>query len=69
MLGLWLGIAVIITGFVTFKCFTEGFNRWGFMYVFAILALLMYLMKRFMIKRYEKHMKYLEEQEKSGKSQ
>lgn len=68
MLNLWLGITAVITVFVTFKCFTEGFNRWGFMYVFAGLALLMYLLKKFMLKRYEKHMKYLEEQEKSGKN-
>ncbi len=65
---MWLAITVVITLFVTYKSFTEGLNRWGFMYVFAVLALIMYLMKRFMMKRYEKHMKYLEEQQQLKKN-
>jgi membrane protein implicated in regulation of membrane protease activity len=52
---------------VTYMSLTEGFNRWGYMYVFAVLSLVMYLMKRFMMKRYEKHMQYLEEQTQKQK--
>lgn len=65
---MWLIITVVITLFVTYKSFTEGFNRWSFMYVFAALALVMYLAKRFMIRRFEKHIKYLEEQKQLKKN-
>lgn len=65
MLNLWLGITIVLVIFITIKGFTEGFNRWGFMYVFAFVALAAYLSRRFMIKRMEKHMRYLEELEKN----
>ena len=69
MLNIWLAIAVVITLFVTYKGFTEGFNRWSFMYVFALLALIWYFLKRFMMKRFEKHMQYLAEQKQQQKNQ
>lgn len=65
MLNLWLLIAIVLIVFITYKGFSEGFNRWGFMYIFAFVALSAYFMRRFMAKRVEKHMKYLEEQEKN----
>lgn len=64
MLRFWLIIAAVLVVFITYKCITDGLNKWGFYYVFAGLALLMYLVRRFMIKRMEKHMHYLEEQQK-----
>lgn len=69
MIYLWLGITIVLTVFITFKCFTEGFNRWGFMYIFAVLAFIVFLLRRFMARRVEKHIKYMEEQEKSNKKQ
>ncbi len=69
MLNLWLIISVILVVFITYKSITEGFNRWGFMYTFAAITILMYFMRRFMMKRMEKHMKFLDEQAKSNKNQ
>lgn len=63
MLNFWLAVGVVLLVFVSYKSFTDGFNKWGYYYVFAGLALLMYFMRRIMLKRMEKHMKYLEEQE------
>lgn len=47
---------------VTYMAITEGFRKWAFYYVFAGIALLMFIVRRWMIKRMEKHLKYLEEQ-------
>lgn len=69
MLTLWLGITIVLVVFITYKSITEGFNRWGFMYIFAVIAFIGYLFRRLMAKRVEKHMKYLEEQEKNKKDQ
>lgn len=69
MIFLWLVITIVLVVFITYKSITEGFNRWGFMYIFAFLALIMYLMRKYMTKRMEKHMKYLEEQAKNKGNQ
>lgn len=66
MVYLWLVIAIVLTVFITFKSISEGFNRWGAMYVFAVLAFIIYLLRRFMTKRVEKHLKSMEEQGKKN---
>lgn len=68
MLFLWLGITIILVVFITFKVFSEGFERWGFMYIFAFIAFISYLLRRFMARRVEKQMKHLAEQEKNKES-
>ena len=65
MLNFWLVVGVVLLVFVSYKSFTDGFNKWGYYYVFAGLALVMYLFRKFMLKRMEKHMKFLEEQQSS----
>lgn len=65
MLKVWLLLFIIITVYVTFKGFTEGFDRWASNYIFSGILLMIFLFKRFMMKRYEKHMAYLDGKEKS----
>ncbi len=64
MLNFWLVIAIVMTLFVTYKGFTEGFQKWSFYYVFVIIAFLMFFVRKWMMKRMEKHMKFLEDQNK-----
>lgn len=62
MLYFWLLMAAFLFIVVTYMALTEGFRKWAFYYVFAGIALLMFIVRRWMIKRMEKHLKYLEEQ-------
>jgi preprotein translocase subunit YajC len=39
--------------------FVEGYKKWVPFYVFALIALLMFFVKKWMMKRMEKHMEYL----------
>jgi len=66
MLKFWLFTAIILVIFISYKSYAEGLNKWGFYYIFAGLAIIMYVMRRFMMNRMEKHLKYLEKQEKSS---
>jgi hypothetical protein len=56
MVTLWLVLAILITLFVTYKTIMEGVNRWGFMYVFAAMAFMMYFLRRYMYRKVEKGM-------------
>jgi len=56
MLFFWLAMSIVITSYVTVKSISEGFERWGFMYMFAFLSVFMFLLKRWMMKRYQKRM-------------
>jgi preprotein translocase subunit YajC len=47
--------------------YAEGIKKWGFYYIFVASALLMFLVKRWMMKRMEKHMAFMEEQKKNQK--
>jgi SNF family Na+-dependent transporter len=64
MLYFWLSMFVLITGVVTFMGVQYGFERWYFYYVFALLALLMFVVRRWMMRRMKKHLEFLEEQKK-----
>jgi len=66
MLKFWLFTAIILVIFISYKSYTEGLDKWGFYYIFAGLAIIMYVMRRFMMNRMEKHLKYLEKQENSS---
>lgn len=58
----WLAVGVVVIIMVTYMGFTEGFGSWAAYYFFALMALLTYTMRRFMRKRMEKHVRYLEEE-------
>ena len=66
MLYFWLLMAVFALVVVTYMGITEDFRKWAFYYVFAGIALFMFIVKRWMMKRMEKHVKFLEEQQAKG---
>ena len=61
MLYFWLVVAIVVFLFITFKSVTDGAQKWAPYYVFVGTALLMFFVKRWMMKRMEKHLDYLEE--------
>ena len=67
MLYFWLAAAIIIFIITSYMSYAEGIKKWGFYYIFVASALLMFLVKRWMMKRMEKHMAFMEEQKKNQK--
>ncbi|MBL4863006.1 MAG: hypothetical protein JKY09_08330 [Crocinitomicaceae bacterium] len=63
MLNFWLFAGILIFIVVTYMGFVEGFDVWSYYYLFSGLALFMFFMRKWMIKRMDKHMKYLNEQQ------
>ncbi len=61
----WLAASILTTIIVTIMGFVEGFDRWSLYYVFAGMSALMYLFKRWMMKRMQRHIEYLEQQKES----
>ena len=59
MLYLWLTVAIASGIIVTFKGISEGFERWYSYYVISGISFFMYIVRRWMIKRMEKHLEYL----------
>ena len=62
MLYFWLFAAILIFLVVTYKGIQEGFSIWGYYYLFGGLALLMFFARRYMLRRLEKHIEYMEKQ-------
>lgn len=60
----WLSIGTLIVLVVTVMGFQEGFNRWVFYYALAALAFAYYFLRRFMRRRMEKHIQWMEEEKK-----
>lgn len=60
----WLAISVIVFVTVTYMCFKEGFDKWALYYIFCLLTLGLFFIRRLMMKHMEKHQKFLEEQQK-----
>ena len=67
MLYFWLAAAIIIFIITSYMSYSEGIKKWGFYYIFVASALLMFIVKRWMMKRMAKHLNYLEEQKKNKK--
>jgi SNF family Na+-dependent transporter len=63
MLYFWLAASIITFIIVTFKGINEGFERWSVYYLFSAIALLMFFVRRWMLKRMEKHLEYLKSQQ------
>ena len=59
MLYLWLTVAIASAIIVTFKGISEGFERWYSYYVISGISFFMYIVRRWMLKRMEKHLEYL----------
>jgi type VI protein secretion system component VasK len=66
MLYFWFFTAVLLFVVVSYMALTEGFKKWGFYYIFAFLALFAYITRKWMMKRMEKHVKYMEEKQASS---
>jgi hypothetical protein len=64
MLYFWLAVAAVIIVGTTYMVLTvdNGFKRYGYSYIFSGIAILMFLFKRWMMKRVEKHMEFLASQ-------
>lgn len=67
MLYFWLAAAILIFIITSYMSYSEGIKKWGFYYIFVASALLMFIVKRWMMRRMEKHLNYLEEQKKNKK--
>ncbi len=61
----WLGLGSVLFCIVTYNCITQGAGRWASYYWMVGLAFAMFFMKRWMMKRFEKHAAFLKEQENS----
>ena len=59
MLYLWLVVAIGSALLVTYKGISEGFERWYSYYVISGISFFMYIIRRWMMKRMEKHLEYL----------
>jgi membrane protein implicated in regulation of membrane protease activity len=59
MLNFWLIAAVVIFVFTTYMCLTDNWKKWVFYYLFVLTSLSMYLFKKWMMRRMEKHMEYM----------
>jgi hypothetical protein len=62
MTYVWLVAGVAVFLITTFMSLTDDIRKWGFYYVFALIAFGMFFMKRWMVKRMQKHIAYMEEQ-------
>ena len=59
MVYLWLTVAIASAIIVTYKGISEGFERWYSYYIISAISFFMYIVRRWMIKRMEKHLEYL----------
>lgn len=67
MLKLWLLASIVLPIIITYKVMTESFKEWGAYYILAAFTFLIYLLRRFMMKRMEKHLQFLKEKSESEK--
>jgi hypothetical protein len=59
----WLAAGCILLVVISYLSFTQGIKKWGFYYFFVFSAFGMYFFKKWMMKRMEKHLAYLQEQQ------
>ena len=64
MLKFWLVVSIILPLVITYFVITDGFKKWGQYYVLAIFTFLMYIVRRWMMKRMKKHLEFLDDQSK-----
>lgn len=66
MLKFWLVVSIILPIVVTYFVITDGFKKWGSYYILSIFTIVMYLVRRWMMKRMEKHLQFLDEQKNAN---
>lgn len=62
----WLAMTTLIFVLVTWKVIEEGAERWAFNYIFGFLALGFFFIRRYMMKRMEKHQEFLRNKENNN---
>lgn len=67
MQAFWLAIGCILLIVITYLVITEGFNKWGGYYIMAVMCFLVYLVRRWMMKRMKKHQVWMQEQQENNK--
>jgi hypothetical protein len=60
----WLAVASVSFVTVTYLCFTDGIQKYASNYVFAIIALATFFVKRWMMKRVGNHQQFLKDKSK-----
>lgn len=63
MLYFWLLVGAFALIAVTYFGYKEGFDKWAYYYIFAVLAFLMFFMRRFMMRRMKNHLQFLKEKD------
>lgn len=66
MLKFWGIVSLLLPLVITYFVITDGFKKWGQYYFLAIFTILMYLVRRWMMKRMNKHLEYLEKEKESN---
>ena len=66
MLYFWLALSIASLLVVTVMGFLEGFDRWYFYYFFSGLSFMMFIVRKWMMRRMAKHLIFLEDQKKSN---
>lgn len=70
MLYFWLAAAILIFAVVTVMGFKDGFEIWAYYYLFAGMAALAYLSRRWMMKRFERnHQEFYGDKEGDSKEE
>jgi hypothetical protein len=59
----WLGMTIFTLIYVTYNVINEGFRQWGMYYIFAGVTLFFFYVRKFMIKRMEKHQDFLNQKD------
>lgn len=66
MLYFWLIVAALIFVAITYLSLTDGWKKWAFYYIFVVTSLGMFFFKKWMMKRMENHIAFMEEQQKNN---
>jgi archaellum biogenesis protein FlaJ (TadC family) len=64
----WLVLAITMMILISYLSLTQGFYKWGFYYVFVLVAFGMFFFKSYMMKRMDRHLEYLAQQKEKTKS-
>lgn len=64
MLKVWLIVAIAVFAITTYMCLVDDYRQWIFYYLVSVIALLMYFVKKWMIKRMNAHLAFLEEEKR-----
>ena len=67
MLKTWLVASIALPIIVTYLVIRDGFEKWGAYYILATFTFIIYLLRRYMMKRMEKHLQFIKDKEQAEK--